>query len=251
MSLAETLLLAAAGLAAGMLNAVAGGGTFLSLPALIHIGVPPVAANATATLTALPGYLSSAWGFRHDMRAEGRLSLRAIALIGALGSLLGAVLLIVTPGETFLWVVPWLLLLATLMFAFGPRLLRLARRHGAGQVGAVASAVALTAVSIYGGYFNGGLGIMLLATFGFIGYVNLHGMNGLKSLLSAVVSLASAAMFISAGLIAWEPALIMAISATVGGYLGARLSRRIHRTDLLRHFVTAIGLGMTLLFFLG
>lgn len=251
MSLADILLLAAAGLAAGMLNAVAGGGTFLSLPALIHAGIPPVSANATATLTALPGYLSSAWGFRHDMQAEGALPLKAIVLAGAAGSLLGALLLIVTPAETFLWVVPWLLLLATLMFAFGPRLMHLARSRGAGEAGAAASAALITAVSVYGGYFNGGLGIMLLAAFGFIGYVSLHGMNGLKNLLSAVVSLASAGMFIAAGLIAWEPALVMALSAALGGYLGARLSRRIRRTDLLRHFVTAIGLAMTVLFLLG
>ena len=250
MTLLEILLLASAGFAAGLLNAVAGGGTFLSLPALIYVGIPPVSANATATLTALPGYISSAWGFRHDMQAEGVLSIRAIAGVGVIGSVLGAILLIVTPGDTFLWVVPWLLLLATILFAFGPSILGQIQKRGLGSAGVTTSAVAILAVSIYGGYFNGGLGIMVLATFGFIGYVNLHGMNGLKNVLSAVVSLVSAAAFIAAGLIAWEPALVMALSSTIGGYLGANMSRKIVRTDLLRLFVTVVGLVMTLVFFL-
>jgi len=250
MTLVEILLLVGAGFAAGLLNAVAGGGTFLSLPALIYIGLPPVSANATATLIALPGYISSAWGFRHDMQREGVLSLWAIAVVGIVGSVLGALLLIITPGDTFLWVVPWLLLLATMMFAFGPRLLGAIQKRGVGSAGVGVSVAAILAVSVYGGYFNGGLGIMLLATFGFIGYVNLHGMNGLKNVLSAVVSLVSAVTFVAAGLIAWKPALVMAVSATIGGYLGARLSRRIVRTDLLRHFVTGIGLVMAVVFFL-
>lgn len=106
--LLEMLFLSIAGFAAGLLNAVAGGGTFLSLPALLYAGLPPVSANATATLTALPGYLSSAWGFREDMRAEGVLGPKAIIGIAALGSILGAILLIITPGDTFMGVVPWL-----------------------------------------------------------------------------------------------------------------------------------------------
>lgn len=250
MTLFDITLLVGAGFAAGLLNAVAGGGTFLSLPALIYIGVPPVSANATATLIALPGYISSAWGFRHDMQREGALSLWAIAGIGIVGSVLGALLLIVTPGETFLWVVPWLLLLATVLFACGPYLLRQVQKRIAASAGLGVSATVVLIVSTYGGYFNGGLGIMLLAAFGFIGYVNLHGMNGLKNVLSAVVSMVSAATFIVAGLIEWEPALVMAVSSTLGGYLGARFSRRIVRTDLLRHFVTAIGFTMALVFFL-
>ena len=246
----EILLLAGAGFAAGVLNAVAGGGTFLTLPALIHVGIPPVSANATATLTALPGYLSSAWAFRNDMEPEGSLGLRAIIAISAVGAILGALLLIVTPGDTFLWIVPWLLLLATVLFAAGPRLIRLLRRQGGHAAGPLPSALAILAVSVYGGHFNGGLGIMLLAAFGLIGYANLHGMNGLKNVLSAVLSLLSALAFVAAGLIAWEQALVMAASAALGGYVGARQSRRIARTDLLRHFVTAVGAIMTILFFL-
>ena len=246
----DLILLVAAGFGAGVLNAVAGGGTFLSLPALIFVGVPPVAANATATLVALPGYLSSAWGFRDDIRAEGALSLRAIAFYGAVGGLLGSLLLIVTPGEAFLWVVPWLLLLATALFALGPAMLRVVQGRGLKPAGTAVSISAIGAVSIYGGYFNGGLGIMLLATFGLIGYTNLHGMNGLKNALSALLSVVSSVTFVAAGLIAWDQAVPMAVSAAIGGYLGARVSRQITRTDLLRYFVTAVGGVMTLVFFL-
>lgn len=245
----DILLLALAGFAAGLLNAVAGGGTFLSLPALIYVGLPPISANATATLTALPGYVSSAWGFRHGVRAEGSLGLRIIIGIAAAGGVVGALLLVVTPGETFLWIVPWLLLLATVLFAAGPGLLRHLRRSDDSQAGPVVSGITIFAVSIYGGYFNGGLGIMLLATLGLIGYVNLHGMNGIKNALSAVLSLISALVFVKAGLIAWEQALVMALAATLGGYVGARWSRRIVRTDLLRYFVTGVGVVMTVIFF--
>lgn len=245
----DIIVLILAGLAAGLLNAVAGGGTFLSLPALIWVGVPPVSANATATLTALPGYLSSAWAFRDDMRAQGSVGLGGIIAAGIAGSLIGALLLIVTPAELFLGVVPWLLLAATILFAGAPRILRGARAAGLGNAGPLATLAALLAVSIYGGYFNGGLGIMLLATFSLLGHADLHGMNGLKNLLSAILSIVSVVTFIAAGLIAWEQASVMALASLVGGYVGARQSRKIANTDRLRLFVTAVGAVMTLVFF--
>lgn len=240
--------LTVAGVLAGALNAVAGGGTFLTFPALIWLGVPPIAANATATIGALPGYASSAWGYRSDVAAEGTLGLRAIIGLGALGGLLGAGLLLVTPGAVFEGLVPWLLLVATLLFAAGPRVLAFVRARGFGPAGPVLSGAAVLAVSIYGGYFNGGLGILLLAMLGLIGFVNLHGMNGLKVLLSAVLSLVSAAAYAAAGLIEWDAALIMAVATTIGGYLGARGARRVPM-PLLRLGITGVGLVMTVLFF--
>lgn len=245
--MAEILLLVVAGFAAGMLNAVAGGGTFLSFPALIYIGIPPVMANATATLAAMPGYLSSAVAFRKDIAAEGSLSLRAIIGVAAVGSVIGALLLIVTPGETFMVLVPLLLLLATVLFAAGPALLKVVRARGGRDAGPALSGAAILAVSIYGGYFNGGLGIMLLATFGLIGFLNLNGMNGLKVLLSAILSVISAVTFVVAGLIAWKPALIMMVATAAGGFIGARVSRVV-RTDYLRYFVIAVGVVMTVVF---
>lgn len=246
----ELMLLIAAGFVSGLLNAVAGGGTFVSLPALIWTGVPPISANATATLSALPGYAAGAWGFRHDMQAEGTLSLGTILLISALGSIAGALLLIVTPGNAFLAIVPWLLLVATALFAAGPAILQAIRRNGVSAMGPVISAGVILSVSIYGGYFNGGLGIMLLAAFGLIGYTNLHGMNGLKNVLSALLSLVSSVAFVLAGLIVWQEAGPLAASAALGGYVGARVSRRIRRLDLLRLFITGVGMAMTIAFFL-
>ena len=242
-------VLVIAGLLAGMINAIAGGGTLLSFPALVWLGVPPIMANATATLTALPGYIGSAWAYRHDIRAEGSLPLRAIVLVSALGGLAGAGLLLITPGDAFVGIVPWLLLTATLLFALGPRLVAAVRARGHAVIGPLVSAVALLLVAGYGGYFNGGLGIMLLAAFRLIGFENLHNMNGLKNLLSAVLSLVSVTTYATAGLIAWESAVVLALATTLGGYIGARQARRIRRMDLLRLLIVAIGAVLTVVFF--
>ncbi|MHA7875742.1 sulfite exporter TauE/SafE family protein [Roseivivax sp.] len=244
------LVLTLAGLLAGIVNAVAGGGTLLTFPALVWLGVPPIMANATATLTALPGYLGSAWAYRRDIAAEGALSLRAIVILAALGGLLGAGLLLVTPGEAFTGIVPWLLLVATLAFALGPRLIAALQARGRGAAGLGLSAFGVIAVAGYGGYFNGGLGIMLLALFGLIGFRDLHGMNGLKNLLSAVLSSVSVVAYASAGLIAWDQALVLALATTLGGYIGARQARRITNTGPLRAGIVAVGAVLTLVFFL-
>ncbi|WP_099826289.1 sulfite exporter TauE/SafE family protein [Oceaniglobus indicus] len=246
----DMLVLILAGLFAGALNAVAGGGTFVTFPALVWLGIAPISANATATLTAVPGYVLSAWAFRRDVRAEGALRLRTLMQIAVAGGAVGALLLMVTPGAVFAGVVPWLLGIATLLFAVGPALLQRLRASGRAGAGPLVSGGAVLAVSVYGGYFNGGLGIMLLATFGLIGFVDIHGMNGLKSLMSAILSVVSAVMFIVADLIAWDVALILALATATGGYIGAKVSRRIVRTDLLRGFVVAVGAVMTVLFFL-
>lgn len=244
----ETLIvIAIAGLAAGALNAVAGGGTFISFPVLVWIGLPPVVANATATLTALPGYFGSAWAFRSDIGAEGALAVRVMVLLAAGGGIAGAALLAVTPEAVFVGAVPWLLLTATVLFAVGPRLLPLLT--GTTGPGAFASTVVLAAVSVYGGYFNGGLGIVLLAAFGVLGFVNLHGMNGLKNLLSGILSLAAAATCAAAGLIAWNETAVLAAASAAGGYLGGRYARRIRNPAALRAAITGVGAAMTVAFF--
>ncbi|NPD17633.1 sulfite exporter TauE/SafE family protein [Xinfangfangia sp. D13-10-4-6] len=245
----DYILLVLAGLGAGALNAVAGGGTFLSFPALVFIGIPPIMANATATLAALPGYIGSTWGFRKDIRAAGPVSLLAMIAMAVIGGLGGALLLLVTSKETFSAIVPWLLLFATLVFAAGPWLMR----HVLGQGKAlplVAALGLLLAVSVYGGYFNGGLGIMLLAAFGFVGFTNLHEMNGLKNLLSSILSLVSVVTYSAAGLIAWKPAIILGVACAIGGFVGAHLGRRITNMAALRLFITLVGLGMAAAFFI-
>lgn len=248
----DLFILSAAGFLAGVLNAVAGGGTFISLPALIYVGVPPVMANASATLAALPGYTSSAWAFRHDIRGQQGVSASLLMGLAMVGGVIGALLLTITSEALFDGMIPWLLLLATGLFAVGPWLL--ARRQAAGGGSGLAPvpviAATLLVVCTYGGYFNGGLGIMILAALGLLGFDNLSAMNGLKNGLSAVLSALSVATFIVADLIAWEPALVMAVASAIGGMLGASLSRKITRPVYLRGFIVAVGVIMATVFLL-
>lgn len=249
MVLAYSLLLGA-GFIAGALNAVAGGGTFITFPVLVYLGIPPIAANATATVAALPGYIGGAYAFRRDVRPEGSLRLGETVAVSLVGGVAGSLLLLVTPSDVFNGVVPWLLLTATALFALGPRIMSALQQRGVGIAGRLLSMAALVAVSIYGGYFNGGLGILLLAAFGLIGYVNLSGMNGLKNLLSAALSVISAATFAIAGIVHWREGIVMAIAAAAGGYCGAWAARRIANPNILRAGIVLVGLAMSVLFFL-
>lgn len=245
----EWILLLAAAFVAGALNAVAGGGSFLTLPALVFTGVPPVMANATGTVALLPGYAAGAWGFREDVRPPPGLSMKRVIALALLGGAAGAALLLVTPEATFRRVVPWLLLAATAMFAFGPQL----RRWAAGTDHSHApsplkAGLGMLAVAIYGGYFNGGLGIVLLALFGLLGQTQLSAMNGLKNLVSALLTAIAVAVYAAGGLVEWPQALAMMLAATAGGYGGARLARRIP-APWLRAGIVVTGLVMSALFF--
>ncbi|MCI5109760.1 MAG: sulfite exporter TauE/SafE family protein [Marivita sp.] len=242
------IILTLAGLGAGALNAIAGGGTFLTFPALVWAGIPPIMANATATFAALPGYAGSAWAYREDIETDGRPSLRRLILTSIAGGLIGAGLLLVTPEDLFSGVVPWLLLIATVAFAAGPWLARLAARSGQHMSESGALGLIFT-VSVYGGYFNGGLGIMLLAAFGVVGMNNLHRMNGLKNLMSGILSVVAVLTYTIAGLIDWSGLIIVGVSCAIGGHLGAALARRIQNTAVLRGFIVSIGLTMVLIFF--
>lgn len=243
------ILLLAAALVAGALNAVAGGGSFLTLPALVFTGMPQVVANATGTVALLPGYASGALGFREDLQAPPGLSLRILAILSLVGGAIGASLLLVTDDRTFSKVVPWLLLVATMLFAGGPMLLRRLKSRHAGPTSAATSAAGVLAVSIYGGYFNGGLGILLLALFGLLGQTNLNAMNGIKNVVSALLTGIAVAIYAWGGVVAWPQALAMMLAATTGGYFGARIARKIP-APALRAGIVATGLIMTTLFFL-
>ena len=241
-------VLAAAAFGAGVLNAIAGGGTFLTFPALVWAGVPPIAANATSALAVCPGYLGSTLGFRAELAALPRALLAREALLCAIGGVIGALLLLVTPAQVFARVVPWLLLFATALFAVGPRLSRWAGgAHGAGL--ARLRLPGLAAVAIYGGYFNGGLGILLMALYLVVGETRLNTVNALKNLNSFVLSVVSVAAFALGGAIVWREALLMALFATLGGFVGARLAKRLP-TAWVRAIVIVTGLVMSALFFL-
>jgi len=241
-------VLAAAAFGAGVLNAIAGGGTFLTFPALVWAGVPPIAANATSALAVCPGYLGSTLGFRAELAALPRALLAREALLCAIGGVIGALLLLVTPAQVFARVVPWLLLFATGLFAVGPRLSRWAGgAHGAGL--ARLRLPGLAAVAVYGGYFNGGLGILLMALYLVVGETRLDTVNALKNLNSFVLSVVSVAAFALGGAIVWREALLMALFATLGGFAGARLAKRLP-TAWVRAIVIVTGLVMSALFFL-
>jgi len=241
----EWSVLILAGYLAGVLNSIAGGGSFITFPALVWAGVPPITANATSAVAVLPGYLGGAAGFRKELRSLTMRQHLQMSAVGLAGGLSGALLLLVTPAELFARVVPLLLLLATLMFAFGQKLLALVRN----SEHPLPLLPGLFVVAVYGGYFNGGLGIMLLAMFAAAGMSSMLLMNGLKNWLSFVLSLISVVAFAVAGKVLWSEALVMMLAATLGGYQGAALSRLLP-VAWVKGVVVLVGLVMTVVFFL-
>lgn len=242
----ETLLILLAGFGAGIVNALAGGGTFLTFPALVFTGIPPIAANATSAVAVFPGYLSAALGFTREIRSLSRSDLIRAGAVTLLGGLTGGLLLLVSSNQVFALLVPFLLLGATLAFAFQAKLTEW-MRHSPVRARPY-GVVGLFLVSVYGGYFNGGLGIVLLALFALWGMDNLNQMNGLKNALSFVISAISVATFAVAGLVAWPQALIMAVAAIAGGFAGAHLSRLLPKR-VVRGFIILVGLSMSAVFF--
>lgn len=239
-------LLLTAAFFAGALNAAAGGGSFLTFPALVYAGVPPIMANATSTASLLPGYVSSVIPFRNDIRHYPPRQLLLFTALSAVGGIVGALLLLITPNTVFSAIVPWLLLIATLVFAFGEK----AKRFFASESGErpLVLQAGIFAVSVYGGYFNGGLGIMLLALFAAAGVQNLHIMNGLKNFFSVVLTTISVAAFAFADIIEWRATLVMAVAATIGGYVGGHGAKRVPK-PVLRTAIVVVGLIMTAIFF--
>ena len=244
--LLDGALLGGAAALAGALNAVAGGGSFLTLPALAMVGVPLVSANATGTAALLPGYLAGAWALRKELSGPMSPSLLRLGLLSVLGGAAGAALLLSTSNQAFARIVPWLLLAATLLFAIGPGLVR--RRSADGRPrGPWLADLGIVAVAVYGGYFNGGLGILLLAVLGALGHTDMGRMNGIKNFVSAILTLIAVLLYAASGAIVWSHALWMALFATLGGYVGGTLARRLW-PDLVRGFVVLTGLAMTAAF---
>ena len=242
----DSIILATAAFLAGILNSIAGGGTFLTFPALVYIGIPPVAANATSAVAVFPGYLGGVAGFRKELRELDPDALVRLVLLSLAGGLAGSLLLLVSSNDVFSLIVPFLLLAATACFAFQAQIQRWtsSSRFAAKPYGAVGTMV----VATYGGYFNGGLGIVLLALFSLWGMSNLNTMNGLKNAVSFVISAISVITFAIAGVVHWPAAIIMMIAAIAGGYAGAWLSRKLSRTTV-RSIVIVIGVSMSVIFF--
>ena len=242
-----------AGLIGGMVNAIAGGGSFITFPALVAVGVSPIAANATNTFASSAGYLSGAAGFRRELWAH-RRQLPKIAVSALVGGGLGAWLLLQTPENTFSRAIPWLLLLATVLLVWGDPL-QAALRHrcedkqSLSALGSPLLALLLLLVCTYGGFFNAGLGIILLGYFTLAGDQDIHLMNGLKLLVSALVSILAIVVFGVGDLIAWREGAIVLVGTLIGGYAAASAVRLVSQR-LVRRAIIVVAVGMTAYFFM-
>lgn len=252
-TLAHWAVLAGAGVLAGAVNTVAGGGSLISFPALIALGYSPLVANVTNAVATVPGYAGGCIGFRTEL-AEQLPELRRLGIVTVFGTLAGAGLLMALPAASFQSVVGWLVLGSALLMIGQPRIRRAVEKRAGSASGPAAFErgfglhIAQFAVSVYGGYFAAGLGVMMLAVLGVFRHDTVHRLNALKSGLSLIVGAVSAAFFALSAPIAWIPALILAVSSLAGGLAGARLARVISAENL-RHVVVVVGLmaGLTLL----
>jgi uncharacterized membrane protein YfcA len=250
--LPRTLAAASAAFLAGGINSVAGGGTLVSFPTLVWLGLPSITANATSTVAIWPGSLGSIWGFRHEFgQTEPRM--RMLSVSSLIGGGLGALLLRSTPTSVFNRLVPFLILFATILFTVqGPIQKRLQARSGGGRRAGTWMPGALCLnflVAIYGGYFGAGMSIMMLSSLSILGMMDILQMNALTSLFSLCVNGVAATLFISTGMIDWRYVLPMAVASIIGGYGAAGLARRIGRVAV-RRFVIGVGFAMSLVLFI-
>ncbi len=243
----STILLLAAGFLAGTMNAVAGGGTFVALPALAFMGLPPTVANASTTVALFPGTLASAWSYRKDIRPLDLVPTRNLLALSLAGGLVGAVLLLVTPESAFGALIPWLLLLATATLAAGPRLAVLLRGLGL-HAGSRFLLVAQFLLGIYGGYFGGAVGLMMLAIWSLATTSDLRILNPLRTLMVAGANGVAVACFAVTGNVRWQETLIVMVGGVAGGFAGAQLGRRLP-LPLLRAIILAIAVFTTGAFF--
>lgn len=256
----QTILFLAAALG-GAVNSVAGGGTLLTFPSLLWAGQSPIVANATSTVALWPGQVGSLWGYRSEL-GQNRRAILYLAIPSLIGGTIGALLLLHTPHGLFARLVPYLILMATLLFMAQEPLARQqrARAERTAAQGSGGPAVAPDSrgirswlvimvyqlfVGIYGGYFGAGIGILMLASLGLMGFVNIHQMNALKNINGLCINAVAAALFIGSGLVNWRIALFMAVGAIVGGYGGAGTARRIGQRNV-RRLIVCIGFALTL-----
>ncbi len=225
------------------MNSVAGGGSFFSFPALLFVGLDPKIANATNTVALWPGSVASVGAYRRELHTQ-RDAARMLSGISLIGGLLGALLLLITPSDVFEALLPYLMLGATLLFTFSPRINKLVHRSQEHPVSLTdsrpRSLLLQGLISVYGGFFGGGIGILMLATLGLMGLDDIHEMNALKTLLATLINGIAVLAFVAARVVAWPEAIVMAVAAIIGGYGGAALARRI-RPQVVRSFVMVVG----------
>jgi hypothetical protein len=244
---AALALPAVAGLIGGAMNALAGGGTFVTLPSLIAVGLPANAANATSNVALLPGAATSAWAFRDELGPVGGVDPRLLAAITFAGGLAGSALLVLTPSHAFDLIIPWLLLFAVIVMAFGRP--AAAWLHARVTIGPSTLIATQGLLGIYGGYFGGGVGLMTTALYGLLAQVNPRAMFAPRTLMLAVANTAAAVVFVTTGLVRWWACLPMLAGAILGGWLGAHVGKRLPPTAV-RIWTLLVTATTTIVFFL-
>lgn len=240
-------LAAVAGLVGGAMNALAGGGTFATMPALIALGLPSPVANATSNVALQPGAMTAAWGFRDGLESLGGVSIRTLSAITFAGGLAGSLLLVVTPTRTFDIIIPWLLLIAFLAIAFGKQAAAALSKRV--TIGTRTLMIAQSLLGLYGGYFGGGVGIMTTATYGLLAGMPPHRLMAPRTLMLAIANTAAAIVFIGFGMVRWWVCLPMMGGAIIGGWLGAKLGNKLP-PRAIRLWTLTVTAATTMVFFI-
>jgi len=253
-SLTQAAFLFGAAFLAGVLNSAVGGGSFISFPALLFTAMPPISANATNTAALWPGTVASASAYRRVFSGEVRKLLPPLVLASLLGGLLGASILLRTPAATFMRLVPWLLLVATLLFVSSGKVSawireRSVRLTGSTWLATAGGVVLQLVIAVYIGFFGAGVGILVLTMLAVMGVQNIHAMNGMRTLLVSVANAAAIVAFVAAKAVVWPQALLMLVGAALGGYGGAHYAQKMD-PKRMRHFVIFAGFAMSLYFFI-
>jgi uncharacterized protein len=250
LTLQQAGLLFGIAVVSGMMNAVAGGGSFLSFPALLLVGVPPIQANATNTIALWPGILGSVGAYRNELRGpETQKVLFPLLSTGIVGGLLGAITMLYTPQQTFLRLIPYLLLSATLLFAFSGKITAALRpRGGEVALSTKGAAAAQLFVGFYIGYFGAGAGILMMALLALLGMTHIHRINAYKTVQNAACNGIAIFAFVAKGVIYWKHAGVMVAGSILGGYFGALFAQRMKQQHV-RWIVIVIGMGMAIYFF--
>lgn len=228
------------------MNALAGGGTFVTLPAMIAVGIPSVYANTSSTVALYPAQLATAWAYRDGLGPIGPVPIKYLLVATTLGGVIGAVLLLSTSADTFNRALPWLLLIATVALGFGRQLGEALRRHW--HINAPVVIAIQLGLGIYGGYFGGAVGLMMMAVWGLLDNRSLKSFNGPRTLLVSAANTIAVVIFIAAGSVRWPQTLTLLVGAVIGGYGGAQLSRRIN-AQVVRWGTLIISTGITVAFF--
>ena len=243
----DTILLFLAGFVSGAVNAVAGGGTFITFGAMSLAGIPPIAASATSAVTQFPGYITSTLAYWSDIKKfwRGALLLCAISAVGAVA---GSMILLALDNPSFRVMVPWLLIAATALFAAGPWLKPKSKSDSEESVGSFTGSLVQFITAIYGGFFGAGMGVMMLASLGLTQAGDYHRLNALKNMLAVVIAAIAITVFASGGVIAWGPAVVMVPGGALGGYAGVWIAKRVPQSAV-RAFVIATGVFLAIYYF--